>query len=213
MYNKAIKPGILEVYCGPMKCGKSRMLIHRVDELDILRSKNPDYKKLFAFVKPSTDIRDTYIKSRALQKQFPCLRIASDKPEELLEIITERHKLIIIDEANFFDNRLVEVVQELLKQERNVVVGGLDLDFRGMPFGPMPYLLSIADEVHKLTAVCDYPDCERAATKTQRLINGKPAPFEAPIISVEGTNDAETYEARCLQHHFVPGKPEKFTPN
>lgn len=87
----------------------------------------------------------------------------------------------------------------------NVVVSGLDLDFRGEPFGSMPVLLSLADEVHKLNGVCDYEGCSNPATRTQRLVNGFPASYNAPIILVGDAK--EGYQCRCLQHHEVKDAP------
>jgi thymidine kinase len=81
------------------------------------------------------------------------------------------------------------------------------LDFRGEPFGPMPYLMARADIVKKLKGVCEYTHgkirCQNLSTRTQRLIDGKPANYDAPIILVEGSGK-ETYETRCLEHHFIP---------
>ncbi len=78
------------------------------------------------------------------------------------------------------------------------------LSFRGEPFGPMPSLVGRADKAIRLTAICDYSGCDLRATRTQRLINGKPAPYDSPLVVIEGEGIEETYEARCVLHHNVP---------
>lgn len=116
-------------------------------------------------------------------------------------------QFIGIDEAQFFNEALIGVVKTLLQQGKHIVLAGLDTDFRGEPFHPMPTLLALADEVHKLTAICDYKDCNRLARYTQRLINKKPARYNKPILSIENSDKKESYETRCIDHHIVPGKP------
>ncbi len=122
--------------------------------------------------------------------------------------------LVAVEEAEFFDNGLADVAEALAEEGREVILTGLDRDFRGWPFGPMPRLLVIADEVDKLTAICVI--CKGVATRTQRLINGRPAPADSPTIVVGGINDPggkpETYEARCRRCHEVPGLDSLFGP-
>lgn len=191
------RPGVLEVYCGPMKSGKTRELINRVDKLEYLSER-------FVFIKPSIDTRNEKVHSRFLNgsKELDCQFV---KPEESGKIIqvANGYEVVAIDEAQFFPPDLVAVVDEMLRNRKNVIIGGLDLDFRGEGFGPMPLLLARADYVEKLTAVCEYRKCNSPATRTQRLIGGGPAHYNSPIILVEGSG-LETYEARCLSHHFVP---------
>jgi len=109
--------------------------------------------------------------------------------------------VVAIEEAQFFDERLPEAVERLAALGKQVVLTGLDRDFRGVPFGSMPRLLALADEVTKLTAICVV--CGEPATRTQRLIDGSPAPANSPLIVIGGMGD-ETYEARCRLHHEVP---------
>jgi thymidine kinase len=116
-------------------------------------------------------------------------------PALLLDDVT----LVAIDEAQFFDEEIVTVVQDLVDKGIRVIVGGLDMDFRGIPFGQMPLLLSQAEVVDKLHAICMV--CGEQATRTQRLVNGEPAYFDDPIIIVGAS---EMYEARCRIHHQVP---------
>ncbi len=112
--------------------------------------------------------------------------------------------MVVIDEIQFFDDQIIEVVQALLEADIQVVFGGLALDFRGEPFGPMPTLLSLCDEIEKPTAVCEVCK-EEDATRTQRLINGEPAKYTDPIILIGAE---QNYEPRCIKHHIVPGKPK-----
>ena len=120
---------------------------------------------------------------------------------------------VFVDEAQFFDNNLPSVVEfidryyrDVLGQGINIFCAGLDMDFRGEPFEPMPKLLAIASKVNKFTAVCK--ECPKGSPRnaqyTQRLINGEPADYNDPIILVGA---AESYTARCQKHHQVPNKP------
>jgi len=120
---------------------------------------------------------------------------------ELVEKAGDEPGLLAVEEAQFFDDGIVDALQGLADGGHEVVAAGLDLDFRGEPFGPMPALLSVADEVVKLRAICAV--CGRDASRTQRLVGGEPAPASAPTILVGA---AEHYEARCRHHHEVPGR-------
>ncbi len=134
---------------------------------------------------------------------------------EILEIVQKylqtnpKLELIIIDEIQFFDEQIVNVVKLLTDMDIQVTFGGLALDFRGEPFGSMPILLSLCDEIEKLTAICEYENegvhCGNEATRTQRLINGKPANYTDPIVLIGAE---QNYQARCIKHHVVPGKPK-----
>jgi thymidine kinase len=104
-----------------------------------------------------------------------------------------------IDEAQFFDTEVVQIAEELAASGIRVLVAGLDTDFRGEPFGPMPVLMSMAEHVDKLHAICMV--CGDDASRTQRLVNGKPARFDDPVVIVGAS---EMYEARCREHHEVP---------
>ena len=104
--------------------------------------------------------------------------------------------VVAIDEAQFFDHEIPEVVRRLADRGIRVIVAGLNLDFRGEPFGSMPELLARADEITTLHAICMV--CGEDASRTQRLINGAPARYDEPIILVGA---AEAYEARCREHH------------
>jgi thymidine kinase len=107
--------------------------------------------------------------------------------------------VIGVDEAQFLDEQIVPIVQKLADRGIRVIITGLDLDFRGEPFGSMPILISIAEHVDKLQAICMV--CGEPASRTQRLVNGKPAHYNEPVVIVGA---AELYEARCRKHHEVP---------
>ena len=113
----------------------------------------------------------------------------------------KKYDIVGIDEVQFFSSEIIQLIDELINQDTRVIVAGLDLDFRGEPFGVMPTLLAKAEFVTKLTAACKI--CGEAATRTQRIIDGKPALYDSPIILV-GAKDS--YEARCHKHHIVPKK-------
>lgn len=192
-------PGSFELYCGPMKSGKSAALLYRIDKIK--------HNKIeFITIKPKIDTRNNHIHSRFSDLTFDCTIVDEQKPEEIFNYI-KNEKAVIIDEIMFFNDKIVNVVKELLRDKLSVIAAGLDTNFRGEPFGPMPYLLCIADYVEKLEGTCEYKNCKNLANRTQRLINGQPAHYNDPLITIEGKNENETYECRCLEHHFVPGRP------
>jgi len=121
--------------------------------------------------------------------------------EQILEHVKPETSVVAIDEAQFFDDKIVSVAERLADSGVRVIVAGLDMDFRGEPFGPMPALMCRADKVQKLHAICMV--CGEEANRTQRLVNGAPAHYDDPIIMVGA---AESYEARCREHHIVPGR-------
>jgi thymidine kinase len=112
----------------------------------------------------------------------------------------ERASVVAIDEAQFFDDGLAGIAELLAAEGRSVLISGLDQDFLGRPFNSMPTLLALADQVTKLTAICTV--CGADATRTQRMVGGRPAAADDPLIVVGGMND-DRYEARCRAHHVV----------
>ena len=193
MYHQ-YKEGYIEVICGCMFAGKTEELIRRIHVLNYAK------KKIRVF-KPKIDNRysETEIVSHSGQK-IKCHVIS--KPKEILELMERDDEVIAIDEAQFFDESLIEVCDYLADGGKRVMLAGLDTDFRGEPFGIMPQLMTKAEFVTKLTAVC--AKCGAPATRTQRLINGKPANFDDPIILV---GEKESYEPRCRHCHEVLNKP------
>lgn len=183
--------GSLEVICGSMFCGKTEELIRRVRRAIIARQKVQVFK-------PELDDRYSieHVSSHdGAQVEAHPIRHSS----ELMGLLEDDTTVVAIDEVQFFDEGIVPVLEALACQGRRVIVAGLDMDFRGEPFGPLPELLSRAEDVTKLHAICVI--CGEQASRTQRLVNGKPAHYNDPVILVGAS---ETYEARCREHHEVP---------
>lgn len=196
MYNQ-YREGWIEVICGCMFAGKTEELIRRINVLSYAR------KKILVF-KPKIDDRysTTEIASHAGSK-VPCIVISEAK--EILNHVNYDTDVVAIDEVQFFDEDVVDICEYLADSGLRVMVAGLDKDFRGEPFGVLPDLLTRAEFVTKLTAVC--AKCGAPATRTQRIINGKPASFNDPIVLVGAK---EAYEPRCRHCHEIVEKPIKF---
>lgn len=196
MYNQ-YREGWIEVICGCMFAGKTEELIRRINVLSYAR------KNILVF-KPKIDDRysTTEIASHAGSK-VPCIVISEAK--EILNHVNYDTDVVAIDEVQFFDQDVVDICEYLADSGLRVMVAGLDKDFRGEPFGVLPDLLTRAEFVTKLTAVC--AKCGAPATRTQRIINGKPASFNDPIVLVGAK---EAYEPRCRHCHEIVEKPIKF---
>jgi thymidine kinase len=122
---------------------------------------------------------------------------------ELFSLVEEDAEVVAVDEVQFFDHAIVDVCQRLAESGKRVICTGLDLDFRGEPFGLMPRLMAVAEHVEKLQAIC--LSCGAPASRTQRLIEGSPAHYEDPVILIGAS---EAYEARCRACHVVHGRPD-----
>lgn len=196
MYNQ-YREGWIEVICGCMFAGKTEELIRRINVQSYAR------KNILVF-KPKIDDRysTTEIASHAGSK-VPCIVISEAK--EILDHVNYDTDVVAIDEVQFFDEDVVDICEYLADSGLRVMVAGLDKDFRGEPFGVLPDLLTRAEFVTKLTAVC--AKCGAPATRTQRIINGKPASFNDPIVLVGAK---EAYEPRCRHCHEIVEKPIKF---
>lgn len=185
----------LEVVVGSMFSGKSEELIRRVKRALIAK------QKVMVF-KPALDHRYGVEKVAAHNGlSIDCIPV--QQPEEILEQVDQATDVVAIDEVQFFPPSIVEVCQQLVKDGKRVIAAGLDLDFRGVPFGSVPVLMALAEQVTKLNAICVV--CGRPASRTQRLIDCAPANYNDPIILIGAT---ENYEARCNRCHEVPGAPE-----
>jgi thymidine kinase len=185
-----VPTGSLTVITGSMFSGKTEELIRRLRRALYARRSVQVFKHALETRSDFTEIRS--------HNGVPHEAGAVSTSEELLERIEPETDLIAVEEAQFFDEGIVDACRSLADSGYQVIVAGLDMDFRGRPFGPMPSLLAEADEVVKLRAIC--ARCGRDASRSQRLIDGKPAPASAPTILVGAQ---ETYEARCRQHHEV----------
>lgn len=188
--------GRVEVICGSMFSGKSEELIRRVRRAEIA-------KQTIQVFKPSID--DRYgIASVNSHDGRAAKAIAIEKAEEILTQVNGDTTVVAIDEAQFFDDNIVNVCRKLADERSiRVIVAGLDLDFRGEPFQPVPALMAQAEDVDKLHAICVV--CGEEASRTQRIIDGQPARYNDPVILVGAK---EAYEARCRQCHEVPGRPD-----
>ena len=185
--------GSLEVVCGSMFCGKTEELIRRLRRAIIAKQKVQVFK-------PSIDRRysDQQVTSHA-GMAYDAIPIT--KAQDILSFLESDTTVVGIDEIQFLDPEIVSIVESLADKGIRVIATGLDLDFRGEPFGSMPILMAKAERVDKLQAICMV--CGEYACRTQRLVNGKPARYDDPIVIVGA---AELYEARCRKHHEVPGK-------
>jgi len=189
------KKGSLEVICGPMFSGKSEELIRRLRRAQIARQN-------VLTCKHSLDNRymieciishdGNKLEAEAIEEVSDLMRLGLDKKIDVVGI----------DEVQWFETQIVSVICDLIEAGKRVIVAGYELDFRAMPVGPMPTLLSIADKVTKLQAICTI--CGKDANLTQRLVNNQPAKYEDPDIVVGG---AEGYQARCRNCHIINKKP------
>ncbi|MFQ5858513.1 MAG: thymidine kinase [Anaerolineae bacterium] len=190
MYRQS-SSGWIELVCGSMFSGKTEELIRRVKRAQIARQKVQVFK-------PQLD--DRY--GGEIVSSHDGLEVDADpvaSAQELLAHVDPDTTVVAIDEVQFFDWQIAEVAQRLANAGKRVIMAGLDMDFRGEPFGPMPLLMAQAEKVDKLNAICVI--CGAPASRTQRLIDGQPASYDDPVILVGAS---EVYEARCRACHKVP---------
>ena len=186
--------GRIELICGSMFSGKTEELLRRLRRAVIARQKVQVFK-------PRIDTR--YHEERVTSHNglgFEARPVV--QATDILTTLSDETTVVAIDEVQFFDNNIVDVCEILANQGVRVICAGLDTDFRGVPFGPMPDLMARAEMIDKLHAICVV--CGRDANRTQRLIDSEPAAFDDPIVLVGA---AEVYEARCRHCHEV--KPPK----
>jgi thymidine kinase len=191
MYGKP-SGGWIEVVCGSMFSGKTEELIRRVRRAKIARQKVQVFK-------PAIDTRyaDREVTSHnGLQVEA----VPVENTAQVRDLIEPDATVVALDEVQFFDDDVVSLCEELADRGVRVIVAGLDMDFRGVPFGPVPALVARAENVQKLQAICVV--CGGPASRTQRIINGKPAAYDDPVILVGAE---EAYEARCRGCHEVRG--------
>ena len=182
--------GRLHVIAGCMSSGKTGELIRLLSRHAVIGDNMVIYKH-------AVDSRDGCMARSRLGTEMEARVV--DRPDM---IVGDGFRVVGIEEAQFFGDGLVPVVRGLLAEGNHVYVTGLNQDFRGEPFGVMPVIMSLADELTLLTAICQ--KCHGVATRTQRIIDGSPAPWDSPLILVGG---ADYYEARCPDCHEVPGRP------
>lgn len=183
----------LEVIVGSMFSGKSEELIRRVKRAKIA-------KQEVVVFKPEIDNRYSEEKVVAHNgSAIECIPVSNAM--DIVRHVDHTVDVVAVDEVQFFDEEIITVCQDLVEEGKRVIVAGLDQDFRGEPFGPVPVLMSLAEEVTKLNAICVI--CGNPASRTQRLINGAPANYRDPVILIGAK---ENYEARCVRCHTVPGR-------
>jgi thymidine kinase len=188
----------LHVIAGCMSSGKTDELLRLLRRAEIA-------KRRILLLRPDVDDRTPgdYAESRS-HARFPSVLVPKGEPVAILSLARERDvDLVGIEEAQFFDASLASVADTLRQSGRHVIASGLNTDFAGRPFGAMPMLLAMADQITMLTAICVV--CGETATRTQRLVGGRPAAIDDPLIVIGGFDGraVETYEARCLRHHEV----------
>lgn len=182
--------GHIELICGSMFSGKTEELIRRLRRAVIARQQVQTFK-------PAIDQR--YHVERVTSHNgvdFQAQPVASSA--DILSALDPQTTVVAIDEVQFFDDGIIDVCEQLADRGMRVICAGLDMDFRGVPFGPIPALIARAEEVDKLHAICVV--CGEEASRTQRLIEGRPAAFDDPVVLVGAS---EVYEARCRACHEV----------
>ncbi|WP_330586273.1 thymidine kinase [Romboutsia sp. CE17] len=190
MMYRPINHGYIEAVIGPMYSGKSEELIRRLKRARIAK------QNVLVF-KPKID--DRYSKEDVVSHSGDSIdAIPIENPSEIYDYIDNKVQVVGIDEVQFFDEKIVDIAVDLANKGIRVIAAGLDMDFKGEPFGPTPKLLAVAEFVDKIQAVCSV--CGQPATRSQRLIDGKPARYDDPIIQVGAV---ESYEARCRKCHVV----------
>ncbi len=184
------KPGRLHVIVGCMSSGKTGELIRLLSRHRVIGDE-------IVIFKHAVDTRDGDKARSRLGTEMSAHVVSSPT-----EVTIEGRCVVAVEEAQFFGEEIVPRIQEILRDGCEVYVTGLNQDFRGEPFGVMPTLMSLADELSLLTAICQ--KCHGVATRTQRIIDGKPAPWDSPTVLVGGS---DYYEARCPSCHEVTGRP------
>lgn len=191
------KDGWIEVITGPMFAGKTEELLRRVKRLEYA-------KKNIVVFKPLID--DRYAENEVVSHNKNRTRSVNiSVAREIFDYVTKETEVVAIDEVQFLDEEAVKIIEFLAANGKRVIVSGLDKEFRGEPFSFMPKLLAIAEYVTKLTAIC--VKCGSPATRTQRIVNGKPAKYNDPIVLIGAE---ESYEARCRSCHKVYRKPNPY---
>jgi thymidine kinase len=186
--------GWIEVITGCMFAGKTEELIRRIKVLQYA-------KKNILVIKPAIDNRysDDEVSSHS---GYRVKSVNVDNAFDILNHVKPETEVVAIDEAQFFNNDLINICEALADSGRRVMVAGLDRNFRGEPFGIIPELLARSEFVTKLNAVCAV--CGAPATRTQRLVKGEPASYNDPTVLVGAS---ESYEPRCRHCHQVKDAP------
>lgn len=196
---KGFKKGWITVLAGCMSSGKT-------EELMRLLRRNVIADAEYVIFKHTIDVRDgEHVKSRCAKETIPAIVV--DNPYEILKSMekpeNKNKDIVAIEEVQFFSKDILNVVRMLSNKGYRIYLTGLNQDFRGEPFEVTALAMAIADKIIYLTAICKKCKSNKA-TRTQRFIDGKPAPYNSPIIQVGGD---ESYEARCIDCHEIPESP------
>jgi thymidine kinase len=192
---KLKKDGRIEIITGPMFAGKTEELLRRIRRLQYA-------KKNIVVFKPTID--DRYSMNEVVSHDKNRTKSVNiSRAEEMFEHVDSNIEVVAIDEIQFLNEEVCEIIESFAAQGIHVIVSGLDTDFRGEPFGFIPKILSKAESVVKLSAIC--VQCGAPGTKTQRMVDGKPARYHDPIVLIGAS---ESYEARCRHCHRVYAKPK-----
>ena len=188
-YNTHHKLGGIELVCGPMFSGKTEELIRRVKRAQIA-------KQRVQIFKPAIDVR--YDETKVVSHSSQSIESTPvDKATDILLKLKDSTRIVAIDEVQFFDEAIVKVVEKLANRGYRVICAGLDLDYRGVPFGPMPMLLAMADDVQKIQAICTI--CGSPATRSQRLSDCN----DTVLLG-----EQDSYDARCRSHYIYEPEDE-----
>jgi thymidine kinase len=190
----SFSPGSIEIVAGPMFSGKTEELIRRVRRAQIARIKVQVFRPQ---IDNRYDDRDVVSHSAQSVTATPI-----NRARDILVNLYDSTRVVAIDEIQFFDEEIVSVVSKLARRGYVVICAGLDQDYRGLPFGPMPALLALADNVMKISAICTV--CGSPATKTQRISKSE----ERVLVGA-----LESYEARCRAHHDYKENEQELLPH
>lgn len=188
--------GSIEVVCGPMFSGKTEELIRRVKRAQIAKQKIQIFKPL---------IDNRYSKTKVVSHsslKVEALPVANST--DIIDKVFDSTRIVAIDEVQFFDSEIIDVISRLARRGLRVICAGLDQDYKGNPFGPMPHLLAIADEVMKVQAICTV--CGSPASKTFRK-------KEERSVEQVLVGESDRYEARCRNHIEYFEEIEQFNSN
>jgi len=190
--------GLIEVIYGCMFCGKSAELLRLIDRARRARQ----FVLVFKHAKDGRYNGSKFVSTHN-GGRMPCVPVQTASQIWDIVITSQRKvNVVAIDEAQFFDDSIIRIIEDLVNRGVRVIVAGLNLDFRGEPFGPMAQIITRAEEEHHLTAICT--QCGEPAYFTQRWVNGEPPHYDDPIIMVGAS---ESYDARCRRHHIVIKEP------
>ena len=200
-----VVPSTIEGFTGPMFSDKTKELLSKVDKMTWYKDENGiySYRDKYIGFKPKSDNREFTCRSE--RDFFDWIPIPDAKPEKMLEYITENHYMVVVDEVQFFHDKILGIFLKLQEKGKHIIWAGLNLDFKRKPFGAVPTLMPYS-KVKTLHALCTHHGCGDPAYYSQRNIDGKPAPYESKQKMIEGSNKKLSYEPRCYKHHVIPGK-------